>query len=64
MSDQSGSGFRTIIFIGPKDRLESAVYVFTILSREAANVKKDGSKEIRNKVKASVMESLPELRRR
>lgn len=64
MSDQSGSGFRTIIFIGPKDRLESAVYVFTILSREAANVKKDASKEIRNKVKASVMESLPELRRR
>lgn len=64
MSDQSGAGFRTIIFIGPKDRLESAVYVFTILSRQAVNVKKDASKEIRNRVKASVMESMPELRRR
>lgn len=40
-----------IYFIGPNSRLDSACYTFTILSRQALNVKKEFSKNERQRLK-------------
>ncbi len=49
------------VFIGPKQRLESACYTYTILSRQACNVKKEFSTKERNRVHDELVMKLSTL---
>ncbi len=42
---KKGSSYKTVSFIGPKSRLETACYTFTILARHAVEVKKQYAKQ-------------------
>ena len=46
-----GKFFYAVSFIGPRSRLQAACYTFTILSRQAAQVKKDFSASVRQELK-------------
>ena len=52
----SGSSQATqTVFIGPKDRLQVACYTYTILSRQACNVKKEFSSKERARVRDNIL---------
>lgn len=49
------------VFIGPKQRLESACYTYTILSRQACNVKKEFSNKERIRLRDKLILQLSKL---
>lgn len=53
--------YKHVTFIGPKDRLESACYTYTILSRQAANVKKQFSADERARLRKQFEQGMNEL---
>lgn len=53
--------YKHVTFIGPKDRLESACYTYTILSRQAANVKKQFAADERARLRTLFEQSMSEL---